>query len=169
MFIHSNILGLLGWLFGSLYGHCSRWAHQEAWRNIGRETAGFSPTASMSSFLSCCRLMTAIIRVYYNIAFLMLRQSLLDLALRTTAAAADPCHEDLTCCVVGKFKSFCGTCADSPIIAHLGMAHWNLLLSLLNFFFFFSCLSIFYRSGRGFHYRNLKGCCDKKFSNQIIC
>ncbi|CAN0859852.1 Gamma-tubulin complex component 2 [Linum grandiflorum] len=26
-------------------------------------------------------------------------QSLLDLALRTTAAAADPCHEDLTCCV----------------------------------------------------------------------
>ncbi|MBA0850394.1 hypothetical protein Goshw_029050, partial [Gossypium schwendimanii] len=25
--------------------------------------------------------------------------SLLDLALRTTAAAADPCHEDLTCCV----------------------------------------------------------------------
>ncbi|KAK2974294.1 hypothetical protein RJ640_016780, partial [Escallonia rubra] len=27
-------------------------------------------------------------------------QSLLDLALRTTAAAADPCNEDLTCCVV---------------------------------------------------------------------
>ncbi|BBH07167.1 Spc97 / Spc98 family of spindle pole body component [Prunus dulcis] len=26
-------------------------------------------------------------------------QSLLDLALRTTAAATDPCHEDLTCCV----------------------------------------------------------------------
>ncbi|KAL5565818.1 hypothetical protein UlMin_028982 [Ulmus minor] len=26
-------------------------------------------------------------------------QSLLDLALRTTAAAADPCHEDLMCCV----------------------------------------------------------------------
>lgn len=26
-------------------------------------------------------------------------QSLLDLALRSTAAAADPCHEDLTCCV----------------------------------------------------------------------
>ncbi|KAH7542231.1 hypothetical protein FEM48_Zijuj02G0051500 [Ziziphus jujuba var. spinosa] len=26
-------------------------------------------------------------------------QSLLDLALRTTAAVADPCHEDLTCCV----------------------------------------------------------------------
>lgn len=26
-------------------------------------------------------------------------QSLLDLALRTTAAAADPCHEELTCCV----------------------------------------------------------------------
>ncbi|GMP21773.1 hypothetical protein CsSME_00000065 [Camellia sinensis var. sinensis] len=26
-------------------------------------------------------------------------QSLLDLALRTTAAAADPCHEDLICCV----------------------------------------------------------------------
>lgn len=26
-------------------------------------------------------------------------QSLLDLALRTTAAAADPCHEDLRCCV----------------------------------------------------------------------
>ncbi|XP_011015009.1 PREDICTED: gamma-tubulin complex component 2 [Populus euphratica] len=26
-------------------------------------------------------------------------QSLLDLALRTTAAAVDPCHEDLTCCV----------------------------------------------------------------------
>ncbi|KAK4577976.1 hypothetical protein RGQ29_028207 [Quercus rubra] len=26
-------------------------------------------------------------------------QSLLDLALRTTAAAADPCNEDLTCCV----------------------------------------------------------------------
>lgn len=26
-------------------------------------------------------------------------QSLLELALRTTAAAADPCHEDLTCCV----------------------------------------------------------------------
>uniref|UniRef100_A0A9I9D762 Gamma-tubulin complex component n=1 Tax=Cucumis melo TaxID=3656 RepID=A0A9I9D762_CUCME len=26
-------------------------------------------------------------------------QSLLDVALRTTAAAADPCHEDLTCCV----------------------------------------------------------------------
>ncbi|KAK4785853.1 hypothetical protein SAY86_002542 [Trapa natans] len=26
-------------------------------------------------------------------------QSLLDLALRTTAAASDPCHEDLTCCV----------------------------------------------------------------------
>lgn len=26
-------------------------------------------------------------------------QSLLDLALRTTAAAADPCHEDLSCCV----------------------------------------------------------------------
>ncbi|KAI3975658.1 hypothetical protein MKX01_023084 [Papaver californicum] len=26
-------------------------------------------------------------------------QSLLDLALRTTAASADPCHEDLTCCV----------------------------------------------------------------------
>ncbi|XP_065876187.1 gamma-tubulin complex component 2 isoform X2 [Euphorbia lathyris] len=26
-------------------------------------------------------------------------QSLLDLALRTTAAAADPCHEDLTCCL----------------------------------------------------------------------
>ncbi|KAK3034140.1 hypothetical protein RJ639_033483 [Escallonia herrerae] len=27
-------------------------------------------------------------------------QSLLDLALRTTAAAVDPCNEDLTCCVV---------------------------------------------------------------------
>ncbi|CAA0821237.1 Gamma-tubulin complex component 2 [Striga hermonthica] len=26
-------------------------------------------------------------------------QSLLDLALRSTAAVADPCHEDLTCCV----------------------------------------------------------------------
>ncbi|KAJ4721662.1 Gamma-tubulin complex component [Melia azedarach] len=26
-------------------------------------------------------------------------QSLLDIALRSTAAAADPCHEDLTCCV----------------------------------------------------------------------
>ncbi|GMH10350.1 hypothetical protein Nepgr_012191 [Nepenthes gracilis] len=26
-------------------------------------------------------------------------QSLLDLALRSTASAADPCHEDLTCCV----------------------------------------------------------------------
>ncbi|KAL4203414.1 hypothetical protein AMTRI_Chr01g127800 [Amborella trichopoda] len=26
-------------------------------------------------------------------------QSLLDLALRTTVAASDPCHEDLTCCV----------------------------------------------------------------------
>ncbi|GAB2287127.1 Gamma-tubulin complex component 2 [Dionaea muscipula] len=26
-------------------------------------------------------------------------QSLLDLALRSTAAAADPCHEDLTCCM----------------------------------------------------------------------
>ncbi|MQM12129.1 hypothetical protein Taro_045043 [Colocasia esculenta] len=26
-------------------------------------------------------------------------QSLLDLALRTTAASADPCHEELTCCV----------------------------------------------------------------------
>lgn len=26
-------------------------------------------------------------------------QSLLDLALRSTAAAADPCHEELTCCV----------------------------------------------------------------------
>ncbi|XP_019104417.1 gamma-tubulin complex component 2 isoform X2 [Beta vulgaris subsp. vulgaris] len=26
-------------------------------------------------------------------------QSLMDLALRSTAAAADPCHEDLTCCV----------------------------------------------------------------------
>lgn len=30
-------------------------------------------------------------------------QSLLDLALRTTAAAADPCHEELTCCVVSNF------------------------------------------------------------------
>lgn len=67
--------------------------------------------------------MSAIIRAYYNIAFLMLRQSLLDLALRTTAAAADPCHEDLTCCVVRKFKSVCKRCADTPIIAHLGMAH----------------------------------------------
>lgn len=28
-------------------------------------------------------------------------QSLLDLALRSTAAAADPLHEDVTCSVVG--------------------------------------------------------------------
>ncbi|KAL9249621.1 Gamma-tubulin complex component 2-like protein [Drosera capensis] len=31
--------------------------------------------------------------------YLLLDQSLLDLALRSTAAAADPCHEDLICCV----------------------------------------------------------------------
>ncbi|CAN1262172.1 Gamma-tubulin complex component 2 [Linum perenne] len=34
-------------------------------------------------------------------------QSLLDLALRTTAAAADPCHEDLTCCVVSILPQTC--------------------------------------------------------------
>lgn len=32
------------------------------------------------------------------------KQSLLDLALRTTAAAADPCSEDLRCCVVSNYS-----------------------------------------------------------------
>ncbi|KAL6966183.1 hypothetical protein U1Q18_031961 [Sarracenia purpurea var. burkii] len=36
---------------------------------------------------------------FYMHDFVPLIVSLLDLALRTTAAAADPCHEDLTCCV----------------------------------------------------------------------
>lgn len=35
-----------------------------------------------------------------------IEQSLLDLALRTTAAASDPCHEDLTCCVVSPRQFF---------------------------------------------------------------
>ncbi|KAG0466801.1 hypothetical protein HPP92_018381 [Vanilla planifolia] len=31
--------------------------------------------------------------------YFLLEQSLLDIALRSTAAASDPCHEELTCCV----------------------------------------------------------------------
>ncbi|KAJ0080147.1 hypothetical protein Patl1_23964 [Pistacia atlantica] len=40
-------------------------------------------------------------------------QSLLDLALRSTAAAADPCHEDLTCCVIRAFSD--GNDLEEPV------------------------------------------------------
>ncbi|KAE8009823.1 hypothetical protein FH972_006235 [Carpinus fangiana] len=44
-------------------------------------------------------------------------QSLLDLALRTTAAAADPCHEDLTCCVErSSLLKRLGTLKDPEVI-----------------------------------------------------
>lgn len=54
-------------------------------------------------------------------------QSLLDLALRSTAAAADPCHEDLTCCVVSYYFFF--ACKKVKTLELIETSYFTFLVS----------------------------------------
>ncbi|XP_058071510.1 gamma-tubulin complex component 2-like isoform X10 [Magnolia sinica] len=61
-------------------------------------------------------------------------QSLLDLALRTTAAAADPCHEELTCCVgVRAFNKLGTAISRSSVLCRSMLKFINSLLHYLTF------------------------------------
>ena len=108
--LSSNLLlfSFAGWLFGSFYGYCPRGAYKETRRDISWKTSGSSYALLSVCFLSWWKLISGSScndnwwanSPLFLCCYLCIRQSLVDIALRSTAAASDPSHEDLTCCVV---------------------------------------------------------------------
>lgn len=87
------------------------------------------PLKSYRLIYSSANLLT-IIWVQKLIFMFIMYQSLLDLALRTTAAAADPCHEELTCCVVCYSAQICRNYSSSVLISSSTQERVSLLKRL---------------------------------------